>query len=295
MLILEDPRLTAHELKRVPCQPVPLPAEVFSDWIQTPSPSRSTVTNLVPMDHLLRLQKRIDPQSIDDLLSLLRPGELNERREPQPNTEAERRRTERILERAWAAERIGWIARPSRRVLEPLQFQVRHSSLHADWRYNGLDGHTAARALGRLRAVEAAPVLIETLRRVDPDLIRVRNPQWTNNPLSWVDWRKMSIVPALGELKCDAARRFLLEYVALSETEARAMSNPQFEEATKALLRQKLSRSEILGLVTSSNSAVRGTAILECLDQPTPDRTAALRQAAPWALALPQFHRGLAK
>jgi hypothetical protein len=295
MIILEDPRLTAHELKRVPYRPIPLPAEVFADWIQTPSPSRSTATSFVPMDHLLRLQKRINPDSIDDQLSLLRPGDLNERREPQPGADAERRRTERILERAWAAERLGWIAHPSWRVLEPLEFQVRHSSLHADWRFNGLDGHTAARALGRLHAVEAAPALIETFRRVDPDLIRVRNPQWTNNPLSWVDWRKKSIIPAVGELRCDAARKFLLEYVALSETEARAISIPQFEEATKALLRQKLSRSEILGLLKNTNSAVRGTAILECLDQPTPGRTAALRQAAPWALALPRAGRGAAK
>jgi len=119
----------------------------------------------------------------------------------------------------------------------------------------------------------------------------VRNPQWTNNPLCWVDWRKMSILPALGGLKCDTARKFLLEYTALSETEARAMSIPQFEEATKALLRQKLSRFEILGLLRSSNTAVRGTVILECLDQPTSDRSAALRQASPWALALPRARR----
>ena len=105
----------------------------------------------------------------------------------------------------------------------------------------------------------------------------------------------MSIVPALGELRCDAVRRFLREYVVLSETEARAISIPQFEEATQALLRQKLSRSEILGLLKNTNSAVRGTAILECLDQPAPDRTAALRQAAPWALELPRSGRGSAK
>jgi len=243
------------------------------------------------MDHLRGLQRRIDPNSIGDLLTLLRPDDLSERRQPQSNAEAERRRTERILERAWAAERLGWLGRSSRRVLEALEFQVRNSSLHADWRFNGLDGHTAARALGRLRALDAAPALIETFRRVDPDLIRVRNPQWTNNPLSWTDWRKMMIIPALGELKCDATRTFLKEYVALSEVEARETAIPQFEEATKALLQQKLSRSEILGLLTSSNSAARGTAILECLDQPTSDRTLALRQAAPWALTLPRVRR----
>ena len=290
-LMLEDPRLTVRELKRVPYKPIPLPAAVFAEWIKTPSPTRSTSTNLVPIHHLRGLQSRISPDSIDEVLMLLRPGDLSERRQPQSNAELERRRTERIVERAWAAERLGWIGRPSRRVLESLEFQVRHSSLHPDWRFNGLDSHTAARALGRLHAVEAAPVLVEAFRRVDSDLIRVRNPQWTNNPISWVDWRKMMIVPALGDLRCDAARKFLLEYVALSEAEAREIAIPQFEEATKALLRQKLSRSEIHGLLTNSNSAVRGTAILQCLDQPTSDRTAALRQAAPWALALPRCVR----
>ena len=291
ILILEDPRLAAHELKRPAFQPVPLPAEVFADWIPTPSPLRSSETNLVPMDYLRRLQTRLDPNSIGDILTLLRPDDLGTRREPQRDTEAERRRTERILERAWAAERLGQISERSRRVIDRLEFQVRHPSLHRDWMFNSLDGHTAARALGRLRAVESAPVLIETFRRVDPDLIRVRNPQWTNNPLAWTDWRKMSILPVLGELKCDEARKFLLEYVALSEAEARELSVPQFEEATQALLRQKLTRLEILGLLKSPNSAVRGTAILECLDHPASDRTAALREAAPWALALPRSHR----
>src|SRR3954469_19679255 len=110
-------------------------------------------------------------------------------------------------------------------------------------------------------------------------------------PLSWVDWRKMSIIPVLGELKCEASRNFLKEYVALSESEAREMSMPQFEEATKAFLQYRLTRTEILGLLNSVNSAVRGTAILECVDHPTPDRTAALREASPWALSLPQARR----
>src|SRR6185295_10688129 len=50
ILILEDPRLAAHELQRAAYQPVPWPAAVLADWIPTPSPLRSTVTNLVPMD-----------------------------------------------------------------------------------------------------------------------------------------------------------------------------------------------------------------------------------------------------
>ena len=291
ILMLEDPRLAAHQLKRSAYQPVPLPREVFAEWTPAPSPLQSTSANLVPVDYLRQLQTRTDPSSAVALLALLRTNDLKEWREPQDNPRTERRRTERILERAWAADRLGQTGSRSPRSIECLEFLVRHSSWHRDWIFNGLDGHTAARALGRLRVVQSAPALIEAFRRVDPDLIRVRNPQWTNNPLAWTDWRKMSILPALGELKCDAARSFLLEYVTLSETAARELSVPQFEEATTALLRQKIGRSEILGLIKSPNLAVRGTAILGCLDHPTRDRTAALREAAPWALALPKVLR----
>src|SRR5262245_33987805 len=37
ILMLEDPRLAAHELKRDSYQPVPLPEEVIAAWIPTPS------------------------------------------------------------------------------------------------------------------------------------------------------------------------------------------------------------------------------------------------------------------
>src|SRR5262249_17128733 len=147
-------------------------------------------------------------------------------------------------------------------LVESLKVQAQHPSLHTNWLYNGLDAHTAARALGRLRVTEAVPWLIERLRTVDPDLARVQNPAWTNNPLAWVDWRKMSIVPVLGELRTEAGKKFLLEYVALSETQAAAWSVPQFEAATTALFRHRLEPAEILALLRSSNSAVRGTAIL---------------------------------
>ena len=79
-----------------------------------------------------------------------------------------------------------------------------------------------------------------------------------------------------------------MQYVAMSESEARELSVPQFEEATKALLCQRLDQSELIGLLTSANTAVRGTAILERLDHPAPNRTAALHKAAPWALELPE-------
>jgi hypothetical protein len=230
------------------------------------------------------LGERIDPDSTRQLLSLLRPNDPADLR-------SEVGSAERIVQRAWAAERLGHIGRKSRPVVEALEFQVQHPSLHPDWLVNTLDGHAAARALGRLNATESAPVLMAAFRRVDPDLARVRNPQWTNLPLAWVDWRKGMIIAALGELRSETTTQFLWNYVALSEAEARELAIPQFEDATQALLRRRLSRAEVTRLLRSGNLAVRGTAILECVDQPTRERTAALRESAPWALTLPRAKR----
>jgi hypothetical protein len=286
MLILEDPRLTAHQLRRAPHQPVPLPREVYATWSPEAPPIFRDGTNFVPAEYLRQLQKRVGPESLAQLLDLLRPDELDARRQPSPDAEVEPRRTARIVERAWAAERLGQLGRRTPLVVERLEFQVKHPTLHPNWLYNALDAHVAARALSRLQVTSAVPLLLERFRHVDPELRRVQNPQWTNNPLAWVDWRKMSLLARLGELRTPAGKQFLLEYVALSETQAREMSVPQFETATSALLRHGLSRAELVGLLRSTNSSVRGAAILECLDHPTRERTRALRETAPWALGL---------
>jgi hypothetical protein len=294
MLILEDPRLAAQFLQRVPYQPVPLPPEAFaprnppqpaSKPAPAPPPSPND-TNFVPAAYLRALQQRIDPKAFEPLLELLGSDDWTTRRVPNLDPVAERRRTERIVERAWAAERLGQLGRRTPQLIERLQQQVRFPSLHRDWIYNGLDGHTAARALGRLRVTESVPLLVERFRRVDPDLAQVQNPAWTNNPFAWVDWRKMSILTVLGDLGTPASKQFLLEYVALSETAARELSVPQFESATTALFRHRLTSAELVVLLRSTNSAVRGTAVLECLDHPTRERTAALKEAASWALTL---------
>jgi HEAT repeat protein len=253
MLILEDPRVTARQLGRKPYQPVPLPAEAFA--------GSKPVT------------MRMTSEGTEDLIAVL--FDTKDRRE-------------RIVERARAAQRLGELGNLSRRVVEALEYQVRRPTYHPEWILNALDRQAAARALGQLHSTESAPVLIEAFRRVDPELAEVRNPQGANEPLAWVDWRKSMILPILGELPCKASKDYLLEYVTLSETAARQIAMPQFEEATLALLRQQLNRPELLRLLQSANSAVRGTAILDCLDNPRPEHTAALRASAPWALELPR-------
>jgi hypothetical protein len=150
----------------------------------------------------------------------------------------------------------------------------------------------AVRALGRLRAVGSVPFLVKQFTQIDPDLARVANPEFAQNPLSWTDWRlKMYILPTLGELACEPSKTFLLRYVTLREEEAREIAPLQFEEATTALFRQELSQRELTSLLRSPHSGVRGTALLECLDHPTRERTNALIEVAPWALTLPRARR----
>jgi hypothetical protein len=289
-LILEDPRLAARQLNRIPYQPVPLSSDLFAKWknseSQFPLPNE---TNLVASHYLRRLQSRIAPDSVDELLKLLAPDDRTQQSVAWKNPAFERREAERILERAWAAQCLGQIGTKSKRVVAALEFQVQHSGLHPDWMYNGLDAHIAARALARLHAPDCVPVLLGVFQRVNPQLAEVRNPAYTNTPLAWVDWRKGYMISALGQLQCEASKKFLLEYISLTEAAAREISMPQFAEAAKALLQYKLTRSELLMLLRSPHPAVRGTAIMECLDHPSRDRTAALREVAPWALELPRL------
>lgn len=136
------------------------------------------------------------------------------------------------------------------------------------------------------------PGLINAFWRVDPELRKVANPQWSQNPLAWTDFRvKMELLTALGDLACPESKAFLKQYVTLEEAKLREVAPPQYEEAAKALLRQRLSLDELKALLRHPQSAVRGTAILECLDHPTSDRTQALTDVAPWALEFPRAKR----
>jgi hypothetical protein len=218
-------------------------------------------------------------------------ADFPEASEPDSDAAQERRRTERIVERAWAAHAVA-SERKTPPLIELLEDQVRHRSLHRDWRYQGLDGVMAVQSLVHLRATESAPVLVEAFRRLDPTLTRVADPQWAEYPLVWRDFRfKMVLLPALGELRCPASKKFLWEYVAMDEARAHELAPPQFEEATRALLCQDLTGEELKRLLLHPNSAVRGACILECLDRPTKERTRALQAATAWVLELPRARR----
>lgn len=289
MLMIDDPRVAARVLGREAYRPERLGADLREEWPRRHLEPGAGPRGFNPFVYLRTRAERSGEARVPELEALLTAGSPDERAQPDGTPEYQARRTKRILERAWAAQRLAERGPAARTAAATLAEQVRRRSLHRDWMYHGLDGAIAARALGELGAIEAVPVLEEALFRVDPELRKVVNPAFAANPLAWTDFRtKMYVLPALGELRCPASLAVLERYLALDPARARGIAPLQYEEAARGLLRQALDRADILALLQSTHGAVRGTALLECLDHPTPDRTAALREAVPWALDLPR-------
>jgi hypothetical protein len=291
-IMVDDPRVASRELKRYGFAPV----ELRGEW-------RARITHQAPAAVLplpflaTAFAPRLTNGSARARWLKLYAGDaadLAQRRDPEgaslPMTgELPSDRTSRILHRAMSAQKLAEIGLRDRWVIDWLEFQIRNRSYHKDWMYHGLDGAIAARALGDLGSVKSAPLLVETFKRVDPELTKVVDPRFAANPLGWTDFRlKMYVLPSLGKLRCAASKAFLQEYVAMPEAQAREIAPLQYAEATKALLRQDLTRPELEAMLRSTHPAVRGTAILECLDKPTRTRTAALKAVHPWALELPR-------
>jgi glycerophosphoryl diester phosphodiesterase len=308
MIIVDDPRVAARELKRPAYQPVlvpdnlrerwlPVPIPEGGDWYEAGDPDFGPKEPFEYWDFLTGWWRKSLPKPSgtgDVILTFSKPAErgkstVEERREPDGDAEYQNRRTRRIVFRAWEGVKLGRNLLKTPEIVRKLEFEVRNRSLHRDWMFHGLDGAMAARALGQLGAKASVPVLVEAFRRIDPDLKKVANPEFGQHPLAWTDFRtKMYIIPALGELRCPASKKFLQEYLAMDEAKAREIAPLMYEDATRALLRQQVTLAEIEALLRSRHSGVRGTAVLECLDHPKPVRTAALKAAAPWALELPR-------
>lgn len=277
-VMVDDPRLVVRELKRPAYRPVPLPSGLTRGWAPANAPAGAE-----PIAGYLRRYAGTDPTP-KRLRALLETPPAA----AQPDTS--RAGVIALLDRAWAANRLGGeVCCPARETVRALERLVRSRSLHPDWQLQGLDGALAARALGRLGDDRSAEVLVEALRRIDPALEKVVNRQFGPYPLAWTDFRvKMHAIPALGELRSPAGKRFLLEYVRMDEKAARELMPDYRMEAAQALFRHRLTREELLELLRSPNLTVRGTAVLECLDRPNRARAEALREAAPWALELPR-------
>ena len=288
MIMVDDPRVAAQVLGRKAYQPVPLPKSLREKWQPRFAPPPRKVKDLVPAAYLAGQEARTDPDSWFDLVELLM-SDREHRMRPEGTNAYQTVRARQILSRAWAAQRLGQLGKKQPIIIKTLEYQIKHRSLHKMWQYHGLDGAMSIRALALLGATESAPALREAFLRIDPELKRVQNPRYSDNPLAWSDFRtKMSILPALGELVCEESKAFLQEYVAMDEAKARELAPIQYRAATAALLKQDLSQQELEQLLRSPNGAVRGTAILACVDHPTRERKAALKAAQPWALELPR-------
>lgn len=289
-MMVDDPRLVARELNRLPYQPVPLPPDLRAEWKPRFASSPRAPNVFVPTAYLTSLAAEL--RTPEALRRVLQDASQEERFNPDGSDAEQRRRTERIVARAWAAQQLGERGVRDCETVVLLERQLAERSLHRDWMYHGMDGAMAARALARLGAKESVPALVRAFRRIDPALAQVQNPAFGPHPLAWTDFRtKMYVLPALGDLPCAESKALLTEYVKLDEPAARELAPLLYEDATRALLRQDLTQADLEALLRSPNLAVRGPAILECLDHPSRRRTRALKAVAPWALELPRAKR----
>lgn len=289
MIMVDDPRVAARELRRKTLH-VPLSdslrAAVASD-LAAAAPSQSDRDSFSPGAYLRSIAGRVDSRSLSELEKLL-VADFPQRTDLDGDAAHQQQRARRIVERAWAAQQIGQLAERSTRAVQLLEGLAAHRSLHPDWAYQGLDGAMAARALGALGATESVPFLVQTFVTVDPELKKMLKPPADYN-YAWADYRmKREIICVLGELPCEAGRKFLREYLAMDEAAAGKLGPPLFEEAARAMLRQQVTAEELEGLLRSTNSAVRGTAILVCLDGRPASRTSLLEKIVPWTRELPR-------
>ena len=134
MIIVDDPRVAARALKRPPYQPVPLSRSlcVALQPETVPPPPPSTNFNLHEFFRSLGVPAR------ERVVSLL-AADFPEATQPDGGATYQRRRTEQIAERAWAARAAGAM-RKTPRLVALLEAQLRRRSLHHDWRYHGLEG-----------------------------------------------------------------------------------------------------------------------------------------------------------
>lgn len=278
MIIVDDPRVAAQVLGRVPYKPVPLPRLMTTFWVLQPVTSS---TGFVPQ-HFLKTISSTDTGKLLDIVN----SSSEDRTKLDGDDEYQHKRLEGIIARAWAVRQLSQTTPRPDGLTQLLIKQAQTRSLHKEWLYHGLDGASAVRALAEIGAVESVPTLIKLFKETDPHLEKVK---MGNNPLGWADWRiKSSIIEALGKLSCKESKDFLVWYVTLDQDKAREMCFPMYGEAAKSLMKQELTVEEIESLLKHSQPQVRGEALLYCIDHPSEERTEAIRKVALWALELPQ-------
>jgi len=283
MIMVDDPRVASNELRRKTLR------VALSDSLRVPlplPPSQSDPNTLSPAAYMQSLATRVDSRSLKELGKLI-AADFPQRTDLEGGAAYQQQRMYRILERAWAAEKIGQLAEQTPHIIKLLEELAAHRSLHRDWAYQGLDGVMAIRTLGELGATQSVPFLVQTFITVDPELKKMVKPPDNYNYV-WSDYRlKREIICVMGELPCEESKQFLRKYLAMDEETAGKFAPPLFEEATRALLHQQVTAEEVRGLLQSTNSSVRGTAILVCLNGRTDSHLSLLGKIIPWTRELP--------
>lgn len=168
----------------------------------------------------------------------------------------------RILKRAIAADELSRRNILKEEVFSALEERVRNRSLHRDWRYCGLDGCAALRALVALKAPKATELARFCLWRDDPMVQPAKNPMY-DNPRSWTDFRtKIPVFQMLESLPGPATERVCRDYLALSDEEAHRIGVPVFEDAARCLYAVSPRDSTLEELKAHRLSVVRGRAEL---------------------------------
>lgn len=176
--------------------------------------------------------------------------------------EEEKDSADRILERAKAADELGRRGIAGPEIVTELEERIRNRSLHRDWRYCGLDGCSALRALIALKRPNAPNMARFCLWRDDPLIEQAKNPMW-DNPRAWTDFRtKLPVFKMLESLPGSETERICRDYLALTDEDAKRIGIPQFEEAARCLLAISPAESTIAELKRHRLGLVRGRARL---------------------------------
>jgi len=284
MIMVDDPRVAASLMGRRPRRAIPPPESVYAVWPQ-------------PQDDPGVLGTRayaaslgIDPDSPQDLLKLLKT-DLSTRDDISGDDAYQNERAERIWARAWAAFRLGELGCKSSGVVPWLEFQIKHGSRHRDRYLHGADAIAAVTALGKLGAVESVPLLLDRFNEIESDVGKLtRTESGWREPASklWDTDVQFAIVRALKKTPCDAAKQFLKARLKSKSDPTKQYTDYMEDTVSSSLAAQSLSRREIEELLTNGSPELRANLIVECIDHPAPERRAALKSKAPWALKLPR-------
>jgi glycerophosphoryl diester phosphodiesterase len=297
-ILVNDPRMAAKVLGRPAYRPVPLPSGLSAP-IPTadvePDVMKSMGLEVDPEEVIENLSRRINVNDVNALLGVLRSASLDERFTLQPEgSPAEAARTARLVERAWAAHRLGLLLEddPRRRnvdILQTLEQQVTGRTVHRNWIFHGIDAAHAIQTLARLGATRSVPVVLDWARAQHPELAALGD-QW-GLPSSWADWVSHAQLPRLlGAVPTPQGREFLEGYVNFTDEQRKQFGQPFLGEAASALLSYPLGAEGIGALLNNPSGVVRAAIIAGCVDQRIPGGRQALHQHAPDALSLPRAY-----